>query len=97
MYAPRSESAIEEVVRLQRAMIDKRPTKTAALESAQVKRGLRAHRDEILSWLKSTPHMQFIEIDYPSLVRDPAAAVSRLVEFLGRERLPQRTKHGGGN
>ena len=36
-------------------MIDRRATKTAELESAQLKRGLRAYREEILSWLKSTP------------------------------------------
>jgi hypothetical protein len=34
------------------------------------------HRDEILSWLKSTPHMQVIEIDYPPLVRQPPLAAA---------------------
>jgi hypothetical protein len=47
MYAPRRESGIEEVVHSQPAMIDRRATKTAEIDSAQVKRGLRAHRDEI--------------------------------------------------
>jgi len=79
---------IEEVVRSQRAMIDRRATKTAELDSAQVKRGLRAHRDETLNWLKSTPHMQFIEIDYPALVREPLSQISRLIDFLGTNRLP---------
>jgi LPS sulfotransferase NodH len=79
---------IEEVVRSQRAMIDRRATKTAELESAQLQRGLRAHRDEILGWLKSTPHMQFIEIDYPTLVREPLPQVSRLIDFLGKDGLP---------
>jgi hypothetical protein len=79
---------IEEVIRSQRAMIDRRATKTAELDSVQLTRGLRAHRDEILGWLKSTPHMQFIEIDYPTLVREPLPEISRLVAFLGKDRLP---------
>ena len=29
-----------------------------------------------------------LEIDYPSMMGDPASAISRLVEFLGRGRLP---------
>ena len=78
---------IEEVVRSQRDMIDRRAAKTADLESAQLKRGLRVHRDEILSWLKSTPHTEFIEIDYPTLVREPLPQISRLIDFLGTERL----------
>ena len=32
--------------------------------------------------------MDLIEIDYPSLVRDPLPQISRLIEFLGAERLP---------
>jgi len=60
---------IEEVVVSQSAMVKRLETKAAELDSTQLKRGLRGHRDEILSWLKSTPHMEFIEIDYPTLVR----------------------------
>jgi LPS sulfotransferase NodH len=33
-------------------------------------------------------HIEWLEIDYPALVREPAPAVSRLIEFLGAERLP---------
>jgi LPS sulfotransferase NodH len=32
-----------------------------------------------------------LEVDYPMLVREPSAAISRLVQFLGRERLPNET------
>jgi tetratricopeptide (TPR) repeat protein len=78
---------IEEVVRSQRAMIDRRAAKTAEIESAQLIRGLRAHRDEALSWLKFTPHMEFIEIDYPTLVREPLTQISRLIDFLGKDQL----------
>src|SRR5438094_4055665 len=79
---------IEEVIVSQSAMTKRMHTKTAELDSAQLKCGLRGHRDEILSWLKSTPHMEFIEIDYPTLVREPLPQISRLIDFLGKDRLP---------
>src|SRR5947208_7465927 len=79
---------IEEVVVSQSAMVKRLETKAAELDSAQLKRGLRGHRDEILSWLKSTPHMELIEIDYPTLVREPLPQISRLIDFLGEDRLP---------
>jgi LPS sulfotransferase NodH len=31
-----------------------------------------------------------LEIDYPTLVRDPVAGALRIAEFLGDERVPQR-------
>jgi predicted AlkP superfamily phosphohydrolase/phosphomutase/tetratricopeptide (TPR) repeat protein len=83
---------IEEVVLSQSAMTQRLHTKAAELDSTQLKRGLRAHRDEILSWLKSTPHMEFIEIDYPTLIREPLPQISRLIDFLGKDRLPNSEK-----
>ena len=63
-------------------------TRAAELDSTQLERGLRAHREETLRWLKSIPHMEFIEIDYPTLIREPLPQISRLIDFLGKERLP---------
>jgi predicted AlkP superfamily phosphohydrolase/phosphomutase/tetratricopeptide (TPR) repeat protein len=79
---------IEEVVVSQSAMTKRMHTKAAELDSTQLKRGLRGHRDEILSWLKSTSHMEFIQIDYPTLIREPLPQISRLIDFLGKDRLP---------
>jgi LPS sulfotransferase NodH len=42
-------------------------------------------------WGTHALHFEWLEIDYPVLVRDPAAAISRLVEFPGRERLPNES------
>jgi len=83
---------IEEVIVSQSAMVKRLETKAAELDSAQLKRGLRGHRAEILSWLKSTPHMEFIEIDYPTLIREPLPQISRLIDFLGKDRLPSSEK-----
>lgn len=82
---------IDEVMQSQRKMIDRLATKGAELDTEQLRRGLTAHRNEIQSWLKSVPHMDFIEIDYPTLVRDPLPQIARIVEFLGADRLPNYT------
>lgn len=79
---------IEEVVVSQRAMVKRLGTKGAEIDTEQLQRGLTAHRNETLSWLKRVPHMEFIEIDYPKLVQDPLPQIARLVEFLGADRLP---------
>lgn len=38
------------------------------------------------------PEVEWLEIDYPALVRDPGAAIAKLVEFLGQERLPNEKR-----
>lgn len=80
---------IEEVVDSQRKMIDRLATKGAELDAEQLRRGLTAHRNEIRHWTKNVPHIELIEIDYPALVKDPQSQISRLIEFLGAERLPK--------
>ncbi len=83
---------IEEVVVSQAAMLNRRATKGASLDDDQLERGLTAHRNEIRNWLKRVPHMEFIEIDYPTLVRDPRPMIDRIVEFLGTDRIPDSTE-----
>jgi LPS sulfotransferase NodH len=84
--------AVEEVVASQRAMVERLGTKAAELASEQLARGLKAHRDETLAWIRRAPHMEILEVEYPSLIRDPASVIARLVEFLGPDRLtaPER-------
>ena len=36
--------------------------------------------------------MDYLEVDYPSLVRDPAAIMPRLIDFLGEARVPTAEK-----
>ena len=79
---------IAQVVASQEEMIQHRGTAGAALEAEQLERGLRAHREETRQWCAESPHVEMLEVSYPALVRDPAAAVASLVEFLGAERLP---------
>src|SRR5215813_425512 len=79
---------IAQVVASQRAMTSRLGTKGANLDPEQLERGLRAHREDIRKWAVSSPHIEWLEVDYPELVRAPARAITKLVEFLGPERLP---------
>jgi len=79
---------IAEVIASQQAMTSRLGTKGASLDFDQLERGLRAHREEMRRWGRTTPDVEWLEVDYPALVRDPAPTISKLVEFLGRERLP---------
>jgi predicted AlkP superfamily phosphohydrolase/phosphomutase/predicted Zn-dependent protease len=79
---------IGEVVASQRAMTTRLGTKSANLAPEDLERGLRAHREDIRRWGANAGHIEWLEIDYPALVRDPATALARLLEFLGAERLP---------
>jgi LPS sulfotransferase NodH len=83
---------VEEVVASQRKMIERLGSKGAALDLEELKRGLTAHRDEMRHWLRNVPHMEFVEVDYPALVRQPDATIARIVEFLGEDHLPAREK-----
>jgi predicted AlkP superfamily phosphohydrolase/phosphomutase/tetratricopeptide (TPR) repeat protein len=79
---------IKEVALSQNAMVQRLGTRAAEFDSTQLERGLRGHREETLRWLKSISHMEFIESEYPMLIRDPLSQISRLIDFLGKERLP---------
>ena len=79
---------IAEVVASQHAMTTRLGTKGANLDAEQLERGLRAHREEVRKWAAAAPHIEVLEIDYPTLVCDPEPTISKLVVFLGRERLP---------
>ena len=83
---------IEEVVASQSAMVNRLATKGAELDDEQLQRGLTAHRNEICNWIKRVPHMDFIEVGYPTLVRNPQTVIASVVEFLGSDRLPNAEK-----
>ena len=82
---------IAEVVSSQEAMTARLGTKGANLEREQLERGLRAHRAEVRKWAEATPHIEWLEIDYPALVQNPQPELAKLVEFLGSELLPNES------
>lgn len=79
---------IEEVVKSQEIMVERRGTTGANLESEELERGLESHRNEILNWMAKAPHMQALVIDYPALVKSPDKVLPEIIEFLGEDRLP---------
>ena len=79
---------IEEVVDSQQAMTVRLGTKAADFDAEQLARGLRAHREDVRKWATTVPHIALLEIDYPTLVREPLPQISRLIDFLGKDRLP---------
>jgi len=79
---------VREVMASQQAMTTRLGTTGASLDRDQLERGLRAHREEMRRWGKTTPDVEWLEVNYPALVRDPAPVIAQLVEFLGSERLP---------
>ena len=79
---------IAEVLASQQAMTTRLGTKGADLDVEQLARGLRAHREDIRGWATAVPHIALLEIDYPTLVREPLPQISRLIDFLGTDRLP---------
>jgi hypothetical protein len=79
---------IAEVLTSQQAMTSRLGTKGAALAHDQLERGLRAHREEMRRWGKTTPDVEWLDVSYPALMRDPAPIIAQLMEFLGAERLP---------
>ena len=82
---------IAEVATSQVAMTTRLGTTGAPLEREHLERGLRAHRAEVRKWAVNMPHIEWLEIDYPALVRTPAPALAQVVEFLGAEHLPNES------
>jgi predicted AlkP superfamily phosphohydrolase/phosphomutase/tetratricopeptide (TPR) repeat protein len=79
---------IAEVVASQQTMTTRLGTRGADLDPEQLARGLRAHREDVRRWATAVPHVALLEIEYPTLVREPLPQISRLIDFLGKDRLP---------
>ena len=86
---------IEEVIASQDKMTTRLGTEGTKLEREQLERGMQAHRDEARKWLKNARNIEVMEVDYPTLVRDPQSIIPRLVDFLGEERLTSPEKMTG--
>ena len=84
---------IEEVIASQEKMKTRLGTKGAELERKQLERGMHAHRDETRKWLGHARHIDVMEVDYPTLVRDPQSIIPRLVDFLGKDCLTTQMTH----
>jgi predicted AlkP superfamily phosphohydrolase/phosphomutase/tetratricopeptide (TPR) repeat protein len=74
---------VEEVVESQGKMIRRLGTDGGDLNEAEMTRGLRSHLNDTVRWMKAAPNVEFIAVQYPSLVANPESVVPALCEFLG--------------
>ncbi|MEM9414371.1 MAG: alkaline phosphatase family protein [Planctomycetota bacterium] len=74
---------IEEVAASQAKMIDRLGTNGSEQTEEDLTRTLATHRTDILSWMEGNKRVEFIQVDYPTLVKDPKSVVPEIAEFLG--------------
>jgi hypothetical protein len=74
---------IEEVAASQAKMIEHRDASGAEQTEDDLARSLASHRAGVVSWMETNPRLEFIQIDYPTLVRDPRSVMPELLAFLG--------------
>jgi predicted AlkP superfamily phosphohydrolase/phosphomutase/tetratricopeptide (TPR) repeat protein len=83
---------MEEVAKSQRSMIKRLNSSGPVLDEAQLLRGLAAHLDEIRYRMSAAENIEWMEVDYPTLIKNPQSVIHRVVEFLGSECLPTTEK-----
>ncbi len=83
---------IDEIYASQKEMIERLGTRGAEIDPAEMKHGMSVHSREMRIWLQTQPNVQSLEIDFPSLVRDPQPQISRLIDFLGPEKFPHESE-----
>jgi hypothetical protein len=77
------ERPLEEVVASQAEMIKRRGTAGPALAPEQMKAALRAHLNQVMSWMKSAGNVGFQAVSHHELMGDPAKVAGDLQKFLG--------------
>jgi len=72
---------LEEVVASQAAMIVNLGTRGSSLPAQTMMAALRAHRNQVLAWLKTRQGIPVKELDYHALLADPAAHAAEIASF----------------
>lgn len=76
-----------EVAASQKAMIERLESHGPERSLKELESILEAHRDSTRKWMSENPRVEFLEVDYPELVKAPEKVIPQIVEFLGEERL----------
>jgi hypothetical protein len=74
---------LDEVVRSQQAMLQRRGEAGAGLEAAELARVFARQLDKIEAWLIRQSSISVMFLDYSSVVSDPQPQVERIRDFLG--------------
>jgi len=73
----------QEVVKSQRAMLERLGRKGARLNDAALIRTYTTQLVRVQTWLQAARNVQTISIDYGEALADPGKVAARLAEFLG--------------
>jgi hypothetical protein len=74
---------LHEVVASQKAMLERLGRQGGKIGDAALMRTYAGQLVQVQNWLRKTPGVQAITIDYADALRDPAAAADRLAAFVG--------------
>ena len=72
---------LEEVVASQAEMIVNLGTRGSSLPAETIMAALRAHRNQVLAWLKTRQDVAVLELDYHALLADPPARAAEVASF----------------
>jgi hypothetical protein len=80
---------VEEITRSQAKMISNRGGEGMSGNAEDIAEALFQHFNQVLAHLERFPRaFEILLVDYPSLVAEPEAWISKIAEFLGPELLP---------
>jgi predicted AlkP superfamily phosphohydrolase/phosphomutase len=74
---------LEEVVASQRAMLERLGRRGGNIGAPALMRTYTRQLIQVQNWLRKTPGVQVLSVDYAAAVRDPKATAHRLAAFLG--------------
>lgn len=74
---------LDEVLSSQKKMLARSGRAGAALNDAQMKTIYAQQIDKVLGWMRTQPHIQFIEINYRDLIDHPREQAQKINAFLG--------------
>jgi predicted AlkP superfamily phosphohydrolase/phosphomutase/tetratricopeptide (TPR) repeat protein len=83
---------IKEIAASQEKMLHRLGKTGTALDETRLINELARHRSTTLDFLKSAKHMEFIQVDYPSLIDTPEEIISSISSFLGSDTLASPEK-----
>jgi len=72
---------LEEVVASQSVMITNLGTRGPSLPAQTMMAALKAHRNQVLAWLKTRQDIPVKELDYHALLADPPARAAQIASF----------------
>lgn len=74
---------LDQVVRSQRAMLERLGTATPDTDDGKARAELAEHLVDVETWLESAPHMRWCGVGYARVLAEPRREAERVARFLG--------------